>query len=122
VNIYTLFYQYQSCILDKSENKSTIVNQQSIIDNMKMSRKVIIQNELGMHARAAAKIARLAEGARSNVYIVKDGEEADATSIIDVIALYCPNGAEVVVKITDPGDVKVLNRIARLIESGFGES
>ncbi|MEE9401671.1 MAG: HPr family phosphocarrier protein [Desulfobacteria bacterium] len=88
---------------------------------MKLSRKVIIQNELGLHARAAAKIAKLAEGARSEVYIVKDGQEVDATDILDVIALYCPYGTEVAVKITDPADVKVLNGIARLIEIGFGE-
>lgn len=88
---------------------------------MKLSRKVLISNELGLHARAAARIAKLAEGARSEVYIVKDGEEVDATSIIDVIALYCPYGVEVTVKITDPGDVKVLNGIAKLIETGFGE-
>jgi phosphocarrier protein len=82
---------------------------------------VVIPNELGLHARAASKIAKLAEEARSNVYIGKDGEEVDATSIVDVIALYCPCGAEVAVRITDPGDMKVLNDIARLIETGFGE-
>ncbi|HID28862.1 MAG TPA: HPr family phosphocarrier protein [Desulfobacterales bacterium] len=88
---------------------------------MKLSRKVTIPNELGLHARAAAKIARLAEGARSKVYIVKEGQEVDAKDILDVMALYCPSGTEVLVKITDPGDVKALNRIARLIETGFGE-
>lgn len=88
---------------------------------MKLNRRVIISNELGLHARAAARIAKLAEGARSGVYIVKDGEEVDATSIVDIIALYCPYGVEVTVKITDPGDVKVLNGIAKLIETGFGE-
>jgi phosphocarrier protein len=89
--------------------------------DMNLSRKVIILNELGLHARAAAKIARLAEGARSKVYIVKDGQEVDATSILDVIALYCPYGTEMVVKITDTDDITVLHRIARLIETGFGE-
>jgi len=88
---------------------------------MKLNRRVIISNELGLHARAAAMIAKLAEGAHSEVYIVKDGQEVDATSIVDVIALYCPYGAEVTVKITDPGDVKILNGIAKLIETGFGE-
>ena len=87
----------------------------------RLSRKVIIPNELGLHARAAAKIARLTEGARSDVYIVKDGQEVDARSILDVIALYCPCGTELLVKVTGPGDVKVLNRIVRLIETGFGE-
>lgn len=89
---------------------------------MKLSRKVIILNELGLHASAAAKIARLAEGARFKVYIVKDGREVDAASILDIMALYCPRGTEVVVKIDDPADVKILNRIVRLIEAGLGES
>ena len=88
---------------------------------MKLTQKVIVPNELGMHARAAAKIAKLAEGARSDVYILKDGQEADATDILDIIALYCPCGAEVAVRITDPADEKVLNGIAKLIETGFGE-
>ena len=88
---------------------------------MKLSRKVTIPNELGLHARAAAKIARLAEEARSKVYIVKDDQEVDATDILDLMALYCPSGTEVLIKITAPGDAKVLNRIARLIETGFGE-
>ncbi len=89
---------------------------------MKLSRKVIIQNELGLHARAAAKIAKLAEGARSEVYIVKDGQEVDATDILDIIALYCPCGVEVAVRVADPADEKVLKDITRLIETGFGES
>ena len=88
---------------------------------MKLNRKVVIPNELGLHARAAAKIAKLAETARSEVYIGKDGEEVDATSLLDIIALYCPRGGEIAVRITDPGDVKILNDIARLIETGFGE-
>ncbi len=87
----------------------------------KLSRKVTISNELGLHARAAAKVARLAEAARAEVYIVKDGQQVDATSILDIIALYCPCGTEVAVKITDPADAKVLDRIARFIETGFGE-
>jgi phosphotransferase system HPr-like phosphotransfer protein len=53
---------------------------------------------------------------------VKDGQQVDATSILDIIALYCPCGTEVAVKITDPADAKVLDRIARFIETGFGES
>ena len=90
--------------------------------SVKLIRKVVITNELGLHARAAAKIAKLAEGARSEVYIVKDGQEVDATDILDIIALYCPCGVEVAVKIADPADEDVLKDIARLIETGFGES
>ena len=87
----------------------------------KLSRSVIIPNELGLHAHAAGKIVLLAEQACSQVFIVKDGQEADATSILDMIGLYCPCGTEVTVRVADPADVKVLNRVVQLIEAGFGE-
>ncbi len=80
-----------------------------------------IPNELGLHARAAGKIARLAEEAQSDVFIGKDGKEMDAKSVLDILSLCCPAGSEVTVRISDPADMKVLNRIVRLIESGFGE-
>jgi phosphocarrier protein len=88
---------------------------------LKVSRKVTIPNELGLHARAAAKIVSLAQQARSQVFIIKDGQEADATSILDIMALYCPCGTQVTVRIEDAADGETLNRIARLIETGFGE-
>jgi phosphocarrier protein len=90
--------------------------------NLILSRELTISNEFGLHARAAAQIARLAEQARAGVFIIKDGQEMDATSILDVLSLYCPQGTEVTVRITDPADAKILNRIADLIQAGFGES
>lgn len=89
--------------------------------NKKLTRKVTIPNELGLHARAGGKIAQIAEEARFGVFIMKNGKETDAKSLLDVVSLYCPCGTEVTVGISDPADTKVLNRIVRLIESGFGE-
>ena len=89
--------------------------------NLKLSRRLTIANELGLHARAAAKIAQLAEKARSSVFITKDGQDVNGTDVLDIISLYCPCGTEVIVRITDPEDAKVLDDIARLIEAGFGE-
>jgi len=88
---------------------------------MKLTRTVKVPNELGLHARAAAKIARVAEEACSAVFIDKDGEEADATSVLDVIGLYCPYGTELTVRITDPADMEILNDIVTLFQTGFGE-
>jgi|LGVE01.1.fsa_nt_gb phosphocarrier protein len=88
---------------------------------LQLSRRVTISNELGLHARAAARFVRLAEEARSAVFIIKDDQEVDGTSVLDIMSLYCPRGTEVTVKITDPADAEVLNNIVRLIEAGFGE-
>ena len=57
----------------------------------------------------------------ADVFIVKDGEEVDATSILDVIGLYCPAGPDITVRIADEADMKVLDRIVGLIETGLRE-
>ncbi|BBO70565.1 phosphocarrier protein HPr [Desulfosarcina alkanivorans] len=92
-------------------------------DNMKtdLSRRLRIVNDLGLHARSAAKLAKLAGEADGGVWIVKNGNTADATSILDILALACPKGSEITVSIDDESDVDILDRIAVLVRSGFGE-
>jgi phosphocarrier protein HPr len=86
-----------------------------------MSRDVLIVNELGMHARSAAKIAQLAQQAAADIWLEKDGEQADASSIIDLLALACPQGTTVTVAISDGRDISILDALVNLIEKGFGE-
>lgn len=80
-----------------------------------------IVNDLGLHARSAAKLAKLASEAKGPVRIDKDGEPADAASMLDVLTLNCPKGTQVCVSIDNELDQTVLERIADLIRSGFGE-
>jgi phosphocarrier protein len=78
-------------------------------------------NELGIHARSAACIANLAKTALENVWIIKEGEKADASSVIDVLSLACVQGTEILLQVDDKSDISVLNEIYQLIEAGFGE-
>lgn len=87
----------------------------------RLLRHVTITNDFGLHARSAAKIATLVKNVKSKVWIIKDGEKADASSIMDILALACEKGSKITVKIDDPSDIKILNHIVELIESGFGE-
>ena len=80
-----------------------------------------IINDLGLHARSAAKIAKLVQNVKSNVWIFKDGKMADASSIIDILTLVCPKGSTITLKIDDQSDLGILNDLVQLIESGFGE-
>lgn len=91
--------------------------------NMKavQSRRLRIVNDLGLHARSAAKLAKLAGEANGGVWIMRNGNTADATSILDILALACPKGSEITVSIDDKADMPTLDRIAVLIRSGFGE-
>ena len=91
----------------------------NLVDDL--SKDVIIVNELGLHARSAARIAKLAGGAKSKVWIIKSGEKVDATSIIEILTLACPKGSRITVKINDQNDIEILNTIVEMVESGFGE-
>ena len=85
------------------------------------AREVVIVNELGMHARSAAMIAKLAAQAASTIWFEKSGERADASSIIDLLSLGCSKGQKVRVIADNPEDRPVLEKIIALIEDGFGE-
>lgn len=86
-----------------------------------LSRSVSIINELGLHARAAAKIANLAQVASDSVWISHNGDRADAASVIDILTLACGKGSEVQIHIDSSADIDILNRIVALVENGFGE-
>ena len=87
----------------------------------KLLRPATIINELGLHARSAAKIAEVAQKARYKVWIARDSEEVDAASIIDLLTLGCNQGTEIVVRIENAADRPILNQIIDLVEAGFGE-
>lgn len=85
------------------------------------SRTLRIVNDLGLHARSAAKLAKLAAEASGGVWIMKNDNTADATSMLDILSLACPKGTEITVSIDNQADMPTLERIAALIRSGFGE-
>jgi phosphocarrier protein HPr len=85
------------------------------------SRTTIICNELGLHARSAAKIAEIAGNAVSNIWLVKDGRRADASSIVDILTLACEKGSKISIIIEDPADAGILTALVDLVDSGFGE-
>ena len=86
-----------------------------------LSREVTVVNEFGLHARSAAKIARIAIGARSGVWIARGEEHADATSTLEVLALACPKGSRLQFRIEDPADHSILDALVQLVERGFDE-
>jgi phosphocarrier protein len=83
---------------------------------------VTVENTFGLHARTAARIAKVAEGARGRVIIEKDGESADATSILDILMLHCPMGSTITISVDTPDDINILESIERLIKKKLGES
>lgn len=90
-------------------------------DIKELSRNVVIVNELGMHARSAAKVAALAQNATANIWIQKGDARADASSIIDILTLGCEKGSQITVRIENQADTNILSKIFELVANGFGE-
>jgi phosphocarrier protein HPr len=87
----------------------------------KLTGKATLINALGLHARAAARIARVAQGARAAVRVAHGNLEADATSVIDILTLACPVGKTIEFTIADPADYDILKALVNLVNDGFGE-
>jgi phosphotransferase system HPr (HPr) family protein len=92
-----------------------------VTKGQKKYKVVTIRNELGLHARSAAQIAKIAGNSSANVWLKKGDKIADAASIIDILTLVCEKGTRITILIEDWADINILKDIADLIENGFGE-
>lgn len=90
-------------------------------EKQELQKVTVITNELGLHARSAARIAAIARVAKGNVWIGKDQHKADASSIMDILTLVCEKGTKIRIGIEDVADTPILNAIVELVENGFGE-
>jgi len=84
-------------------------------------RNIVIINDLGLHARAAAKVSKIAQNAAAGVWMVKNGERVDAASVVDILTLAGSKGSKIRIEIEDPSDSPILDEMVSLIEDGFGE-
>jgi phosphocarrier protein HPr len=86
-----------------------------------MERRFVIKNQLGLHARAAAKMVQLSHNFEASLIIRFDGHEVDGKSILDILTLACPVGSEVLLQAEGPEAKNVLAAMGKLIEEKFGE-
>lgn len=80
-----------------------------------------IVNRLGLHARAAAKLVRLAGRFRSHVEVAKDGQHADAKSVMGVLLLCGVPGSTLEVSARGEDAKAAVDAIGELIRGRFGE-
>jgi len=80
-----------------------------------------ILNRLGLHARAAAKLVRLANGFASEVLVSKDGMEVNGKSIMGVLMLAAPKDAKILIRAIGPDAEEAVAAIGELIAGKFGE-
>ena len=84
-------------------------------------RTFTIVNKLGLHARAAARLVQTANRFQSDITIARDGQSANAKSIMGVLMLAASKGSDVTVRTQGPDGAEALAALGELIETGFGE-
>lgn len=82
-----------------------------------------IINPLGLHARAAAQLVRLAGQFKSKIRLMRldNDVEADAKSILSVLTLAAAKGVELLIQADGEDQDKAIDALSGLINSGFGE-
>mgnify|MGYP001577554355 CR=1 FL=1 len=84
-------------------------------------REFDILNRLGLHARAAAQLVRLANGFASEILVAKDGMEVNGKSIMGVLMLAAPKDAKILIRAIGPDAEEAVAAIGELIAGKFGE-
>ena len=84
-------------------------------------REFDILNRLGLHARAAAQLVRLANGFASEIRVAKDGVEVNGKSIMGVLMLAAPKDTKILVRASGLDAEEALAAIGDLIARKFEE-
>lgn len=87
----------------------------------KVERRFEIVNKLGLHARAAAKLVRLANRFSSEIRLEREGVAVNGKSIMGVLMLAAHRDSSVVVRAEGPDAVEAVREIGDLIARKFDE-
>lgn len=88
---------------------------------VRVERECEIVNRLGLHARAAAKLVKLANRFASEIRILKNGMEVNGKSIMGVLMLAAHRDSFVVVRAEGPDAAEAVLKIGELIARKFDE-
>jgi len=87
-----------------------------------MKRKEVeIRNKLGLHARPASLVVKLAGKFATEIQLIKEDTEINAKSILGVMMLAAGPGQRVTITADGSDELEAVDALASLIESGFGE-
>jgi phosphocarrier protein len=85
------------------------------------SQAVTVVNQLGMHARAAAKFVHLATRFEARVKVARDAREMDGKSIMGILLLAAGRGSTITISADGIDEAAAVAALVALVQSGFGE-
>ena len=85
------------------------------------TREVFVVNQLGMHARAAARFVHLATRFDAQIRVARDSKVMDGKSIMGILLLAAARGTAITVEAVGIDEQAAVEALVQLVESGFGE-
>lgn len=82
-----------------------------------LRRKVRVTNRFGLHARVATSVAKAMDRFACSVTVKKDGQEADARSVLSLLLLAATPGSEITLSAAGPDSEQAVMEITRLVNS-----
>ena len=82
---------------------------------------ITISNKLGLHARASAKLTKLAGGYACEVFMSRNGRRVNAKSIMGVMMLAAGIGTEIEIETDGEREQECMDALRALIDDKFGE-
>ncbi len=80
-----------------------------------------ITNKLGLHARASAKLTKLASGFKSEIHLSRDSRRVNAKSIMGVMMLAAGMGSQIEIEAEGADEQQAVAALRALIDGRFGE-
>jgi phosphocarrier protein len=84
-------------------------------------KEVEIVNKLGLHARASAKLTKLASQFKCEVWATRNNRRVNAKSIMGVMTLAASQGSRIQLETTGDDEVEAMAALVALVEDYFGE-
>jgi phosphocarrier protein HPr len=91
-----------------------------VVDAM-TSRAVTVSNQLGLHARAAAKFVHMATRYESQIRVGRENRVMDGKSIMGILLLAAARGTTITISADGPDEQAAVDALCGLVASGFGE-
>jgi phosphocarrier protein HPr len=86
-----------------------------------MKKELLIENRLGLHARAAAQIVKAASAYVSRITLIKDDLEVDGKSIMGIMMLAAAKGTNILIRVEGGDEAAALAGLEKLFKDKFGE-
>ena len=85
------------------------------------SKDVVVQNQVGLHARPATFFIQKANEFKSSIWVEKEDRRVNAKSLLGVLSLGIMGGTTIRILAGGPDEETAVDELVKLVESGFAE-